>query len=307
MDFEDMEVDGDSSDAVMMSRSGGDSSANGMGQETKITYAQPTYGLPSTHTCILPLTLTCGTGTLSASTPTKLSLRMNSINNILNSTITPYTTGPPTSYANQLTTVMFIKNKADGYGTDALQTAAALEPAYRDHNLNYYGAWTVLGCEYTIKVVNISDPNGYDSTQSLNFYSFNTIKAYKFLRGKDMPATNPNQIGIKYWPGIQEYIMDSRSQARSGISVIKGVWKPGDFKREVRDDTEAKVWTLGTANPTLEEYLELWLYSDYLTPSENWSLATMEITLKFIVQFKDLKIDYRMPIGASSVLYAAKA
>ena len=100
-----------------------------------------------------------------------------------------------------------------------------------------------------------------------------------------------------------------------GKTVIRGTYKPGQAKRNIVNDGDVKTWTAtSTTLPNLKEILTLNFWQDPFfnaTAYTNYGNAAndspadqgvtlegtcdIEINLKYIVQFKDLKQQARYP------------
>ena len=95
-------------------------------------------------------------------------------------------------------------------------------------------------------------------------------------------------------------------------AIIRGSYKPGQAKRNIVNDGDVKTWTaVGPTLPNLKEILTLNFFADPFnngcqTPEYSTSDVTssggsvygtvmMEINLKYIVQYKDLKQLARYP------------
>ena len=150
-------------------------------------------------------------------------------------------------------------------------------------------------------------PNGYYNTDCVCATQFDTYSSTATSTGNVMPQTNYSEVraykNIKWYP-----IEGGKKQ------VIKGVYRPGQAKRNIINDGDVKTWTAtGIAPTTLQEILTLnfwcdpffncadhqWGGTDVMDPNATITTArgavNMEINLKYIVQFKDLKLQARYP------------
>ena len=89
----------------------------------------------------------------------------------------------------------------------------------------------------------------------------------------------------------------------SPILKLSGKYKPGDFKRQIRLDSEVENWTLTNANPALPERLlfrvrPIWNALD-TNNIENYNRSIRfryTIKIDYLVEFKELKSYLRWPI-----------
>lgn len=155
---------------------------------------------------------------------------------------------------------------------------------------------------------------GYYNSDCVCAVQYDTYSATATSTGNVMPGTNYEEI--RAYPGIRWYPVKGGQKA-----VIKGTYKPGQAKRNVVNDGDVKTWTK-TADgvPTsLSEILTLNFFMDpffnarqqdnyYLNAAGDMSsfepqstganirgAVNMEINLKYIVQFKDLRQQARYP------------
>lgn len=286
--------------------------ADNMGKETKVSIPPTiTYGYQETHTTILPMTFYLGTGAISSygtnNNGIKLDIQLNTIYAPLLSPVSvPVSAGPNDNLNNLLTQgiTMILSSGGASYTLHSFPdtyNATTSKPAYRAHWAGMYDYYTVLGCEYAIKIINTSPTlENYLGTSANQYPGFQDVEIYKFLSGNTtIPAVSLNTI--KYWKNVQKYMCYQASQRRSKscVTTISGVWKPGDYKRDVRDDSMAKVWTAVNASPALKEVLSLRLHESAIGAKTGvFPLLNLEVTLKFIVQFKDLTADLKYPSTA---------
>lgn len=216
----------------------------------------------------------------------------------------------------------------------APNTATATErPQWRDYWASLYDYYTVLGCEYEIIVNNptthwdsiiLNGPatTAYGGTAAATnmgaldqapavqapiqlsanavcAIQYDTNTALATTTGNVMPQTNYREV--RYFKNIRwERIND-----RNGTNVIRGTYKPGQAKRNIQNDGDVKTWTRTAAttppngepvqSPNLREMLTLNFWQDPLNITNQPVSLNMEINLKYIVQFKDLKLQARYP------------
>ena len=184
-------------------------------------------------------------------------------------------------------------------GTDTTE-----RPAWRAYWAAIYQYYTVLGCEYKITMINPVTTEGAKAIVGTQFDSYTTAAA---ATGNVMPLANLSEaMAFKNlrWDIIDR---DSASQPNKNVCVISGRYKPGQTKRNIVNDGDVKTWSstgtfdqigLGTGddgvNPTLNEILTLNFWRAPLGYSTAVAL-NMQIELKYIVQFKDLRSQARYP------------
>jgi len=104
------------------------------------------------------------------------------------------------------------------------------------------------------------------------------------------------------------------SRANSPILKLSGSYRPGDFKRQIRLDSEVENWTLTTANPALPErlllrYRSLWNALDTNNTSNYDRAIRFRYTIKidYLVEFKELKSYLRWPVERQPLFCAISA
>jgi hypothetical protein len=213
------------------------------------------------------------------------------------------------------------------------QTAEA--PAWRDYWSQLYEYYTVLGCEYDIILYNPVHANMQEAVALAAFNSSNTLTADGYLGLSGPCKANTDCVcAVQYdtytdTAGASGNVMPaarySAMRAFKNIkwvpipggqkAVISGTYKPGQAKRNIVNDGDVKTWTTTTAAnaiPALKEILTLNFFADpfyngHLQPNYGTSnipttmggavypVVMMEINLKYIVQYKDLKQLARYP------------
>lgn len=262
------------------------------GQETPVTIPPTiTYGLQDTHTTILPFTFYGCAGTLSHGSPTKLKLRCNSpyncvetdflpgtgsitINSIYNkfisSTITSTWIDPPTTYTNGV-----IQGE---------------RPAYLKYWSNYYDYYTVLGMEIHMVVQNANTDALADA-----------ICVVTESGTQDPPSASLDNV--MYWKQKSMHLIEAcnpGSRPDHSATIIEKSWKPGQFKREVRDDDKSQVWTQVNNIPPLNEHFNFWFYRAPIFAATSSVAVNFMCTIKYIVQFKDPKSNVHYPLYSST-------
>lgn len=269
--FESMEGGDGNNDTQMLSADSG-GFTNKTSKETPIDKFRYAFrGLPSTATTVLRY---IDTGSLSITTGQvgTLKYRMNSIYDVKKTTSGGFDTG-----------------------SSNLQ-----QPAWRAHFVNYYDYYTVLGCKWTVSVLQTTER--YDKEAAIfEIYSGNTdipitYSTSVYMGWQDfMQWTNKK---VHYTTPQDEMITAAGAQPprRPRTISFNGYYKPGMFDREVRDDDKAKTWIAIDDAPTLYETLNLIFVQGPLSTLGAHPLDfNYAITLDYLVQFKDLKTQFLYP------------
>lgn len=212
-------------------------------------------------------------------------------------------------------------------------------PAWRDFWKELYEYYTVLGCEYEIicynplqlqairlnnipsKTINSVSYPAVQVVQGAGYYNTDCVCAVQYDTYSSTEGATGNVMPLTYYEEVRAYKNIKWYPIPGGQkTVIKGVYKPGDAKRNIANDGDVKTWTkTSTGAPTtLQEILTLNFWTDpffnarrvdsYYTNSNEPHNGTdpntasampgvveMEIKLKYIVQFKDLRQQARYP------------
>lgn len=333
--MEDAPMDGGGETALARAGGGGPSSVT---KETPISsYPSLSYGLPETHTTILPWTTWLSAVVLDKDTPVQVKLRMNSIWDMLDASfVANPAAGGAWTNKGLGTTIIDARGLRANSGANfpaaftAGQTEATERPAWRDYWASFYDFYTVLGCEYEIIITNPAQHwtsqtiTGSDAgkmpivtgvttgaaTQNLstNAYtpsvqvpcklSANAVCAVQFDTYSDTATSTGNVMPLTQYEEIRTYknIRWYRINDNNGTEIIRGQYKPGQAKRNIINDGDVKTWTAtGTTLPNLKEILTLNFFQDPMNTTTLTTGVNMEINLKYIVQFKDLKQQARYP------------
>lgn len=344
-DMEQVDNGGDVPMAAARMAASSSGGGNQVSKETPIsTYPNLSYGLPDTHTTILPWTGWLSVGGLDKTTPAQLKLRMNTPFDMVDVTLEP----DPAAFEHP-SGKGFYRRPFDPHGRFTVAAgqvypemfsagiAGANErPAWREYWRQLYEYYTVLGCEYEIIIHNPLQLTGAritglpagnsTNTVTADYYKgpinevplncdlvcatqFDTFATVATSTGNVMPKTRYSEV--RTYKNIQWYPIRS-----GGKQVIRGTYKPGQAKRNIVNDGEVKTWTPTKGAPgqlpNMNEDLTLnfWtdpfynarLQDDFGTGDSPttvgvtaYGVANMEINLKYIVQFKDLRLQARYP------------
>ena len=284
---------------------------NGVSKETPITIAQPSYGLQETHTTILPFNFWFSAVGATFDGDLKMQIRMNSIEDIIitqlptiaqNANWTRGVFNVP--YNNTGSRAATAAGPATFPRTIAIGTNTTETPFWASYWKKLYQYYTVLGCEYKIIVRNPQSVVG--NNRLLIAKDFDSYSQNEGATGNVTPdVTLAEMLNFR---NVTWYHADGENTtgAASGHpTVITGVWRPGMIKRNIVNDGDVKTWTAttgttGTNIPTLKEIMSLRFYRDGLNHGDTAGLgsqpsANVQVQLKYLVQFKDLKEAARYP------------
>lgn len=137
------------------------------------------------------------------------------------------------------------------------------------------------------------------STGTTTNVSNKSVEVSWLYAGSDefFTATNIAPHQIRHWKGLHgpiplrapQNVGDTRDRL-----TLESVWYPGMFEREIRDDTEAKIWTAIDTNVTLLENLNI-IFAR-IDPAATTVTISISIDCDFFVQWKDLARTYQWPI-----------
>jgi hypothetical protein len=293
----------------------------GASKETPITKATPTYGIADTQTKILPGNFCMWVANVLPNrgirfdismTDPKVAIRSPDLTNNISAWSTSLTTTGCAGYgsvflekeAASTGTIQF--NGTDRASTNATGFTARLNNNSRDttaqvgwfdYYQELYQFYTVLGCEYDITIENLHHQNNIDAIIGL-VESGSHKPPMAATVGTVKGAVDVYQALA--WKHVRWNRLNSGSGQRN-ITKFKGVYRPGDHKREVIDDDNVKTWIPVNSSPSLKEDLSLMCYGHpqmaQATSVTTGAILNIYIQLKYIVQFKDLKDPLQFIIG----------
>lgn len=177
---------------------------------------------------------------------------------------------------------------------------------------NRYEYYTVLGCKYKITVY----PN--KGTPELQWHLFvefdagNDVIPVEDLvtpTGNTLTSADYQLMGIypkaelnhAYTTGSL-YVNDYDNRA-----VVKGLYKPRDFKKNIVDDDNAQLWTQATTDPVLDERLNIFVCRTPASIQNDNTTKTAEmiiqIELEYLAQWKDSKDTYQYQRRGATEFY----
>lgn len=277
-------------------------------RETPIMYAQPSIGFQDTHTTIIPYRIYLGFYKDHRSLPIDFRFSLvapggtvvSAISNVAESATTAYST---------------IANRMIGNASDVAYSAnihkfprqgVSNAPGWWSWWTKMYDSYTVLGSQYTVTMKNVgycgsSDVMlGYhietsttddDTNTAPDNVNYTDAKEWKHLSWQFIPGTGTYQTNSDY--DVEEY--------KPAVSVLSGTYRPGQANRLVQNDQDTETWHRTINPPKLRENMHMMFYSSPLSTNSDIRI-NMELEVKFIVQFKDLKKQLRFPQGADTAL-----
>jgi len=309
---EDVEV---ATDLMAMRSGGGGGGQSAVAHETPVTIPRSiTYGFPDTWTCVLPLNLSFQIICEGPKRPAMLSVRMNSIYDCIANGASSVYSGTVTSsstFGSLIGATATNASANDSYINSNVSksnlTTGNQQPAWRPFFEAHYDKYHVMGCEWELST-RLSFPES-------NAHRIRGALATMY-HGKEIPPVDGITLAdMLYWKNLDQvdYVLPESAVTPMGsvATHIMGRYKPGQHTREVREDAEAKTWTDTGANPTLQENLAIYFCEAPLswTPlADDIANASLSyqcfLTLKYIVQWKDLKLAWQYPTSATNTEFA---
>jgi hypothetical protein len=298
-DVTEMEVDGSGESSVARTAAGGGGSGPGPGataHETQVS-SIPRY-VPygpylHTFTTVMPFNFKYEAVIANMTSPSVLVLRMNSIYDIIRNVETNQLDKDSLQNDN------IINPALNQFGSALAPTATALrsaqvgnalqQPAWRPYFTALYDYYHVCGVEYEIQMRMTTEDKGARAGVFTQ-YSSETTPPYHGSSLQEM----------QYWknlPPIKYFLPRDAACAPLGMMTqsFSGRWQPGTHTHDVRDDEKSKTWTLVGETPKLVEDINIVHNIAPLSQLATNVSLTAYMTVKYLVQFKDLKREYRFP------------
>lgn len=285
----------------LMATSSGTSSSNG-NQETPITRHPPTFGFPETMTTVVPYVTYFSVTPGATGLGTNVTIGVNSLYDIMAGHTVTAATASTACAAGNIYNCIIPRASTPAFGTSLFQFPSAISAGtstleagqWRGVWDKLYDYYTVLGAEVDISVENcVSGANnadillawGYDSTGVNNGNTF---------------PTNTQQSEMEHWPGVKWKLVPWAANNDSAMSAKLTLrYKANQVKRDVRNDEDVKTWTAVGSVPTYRERLRLYFFEGPFN-TVACSAANVKITIRHIVQYKDLKVNLRYPSSNSA-------
>ena len=282
---------------------------NPVSKETPITLAKPSYGLQETHTTILPFNFWFSAVNANYSGDLKMQFRTNAIDDMV---ITPLSTVAAGGvWSRGVYNVPFNNNGVRGSNPATFPRTqvnggptneAAFWATYWKRIYEYY---TVLGCEYKIII-----RNPQSNTPNRDMLVMTNLDSYSDTAGTTgnitPDATLAEMLAFKNMTTYR-VIGEPTSTFNPQVQIITGVVKPGQIKRNISNDGDVKTWTKTDGSlPTLKEIFTMRFFNHPLNHGDTNTLGNnagcnVQVELKYLVQFKDLKEAARYPYTTNAV------
>jgi hypothetical protein len=175
--------------------------------------------------------------------------------------------------------------------------------AWFDYYSNNYKYYTVLGCEYEIKVTNITETPGADVM--VGCLPTSRVKPpVQTVVGTGQNATTyyASPFDAIAWKGVQWHVVNS-DKGQNGINnilTITGTYRRGDNKQlEIMNDDKREIWNPKGQLPQVPEDLSLIFMKapGAYAPDLARTSVNVYVRLKYIVQFKELTEAMEYPVG----------
>ncbi len=285
---------------MSLARSGGGGVGNAPSKETPISqYPSLTYGLQNTHTTIIPWRTWYSVAQPDHGSPIQTNFRMNSVYDMMITTLDTLSSGlTPAGKGAYI-------RPLDGSGANAAGSTFPVTPSagtttgergqWRNYFAEIYEYYTVLGCEWKVTVFNPSTARGAGVRCGVQYDSYSDTATNV---GNVMP-TGANLSEALAFTGMQWHNCTEMGDTgyTNGITQFSGTYKPGMVNRNIVNDGDVKTWTAtGSTTPNLKDILTLNWWQDELSTVPSTRLGVnVKVELKYIVQFKDLKVQARYP------------
>lgn len=294
---------------VMALRNGG-GPGNQVSKETPISiYPTLSYGLQETHTTILPFTYWFSADCSSHTAPAVHKIRLNSIYDFITTAVATLAAGtaPTLSTCHSRPIGPNGKSALNAFPTVTNDGTAVETPYWRNYWTQLYEYYTVLGCEYKITLDCPMTSSGHAAMVGHTIDSWSNTATET---GNITPTTNIAEAmsfkGMRFTP-VESARPEEVGRNRK---YITGRYKPGQVKRNIVNDGDVKTWTVtdfdgaapASSVPTLKETLNLFFWrhplahlSNTATDEATVTAVNVQVELKWIVQFKDLRDMARYP------------
>lgn len=318
--LDDMEVPGNDGENVevgnaMVSFAAGGGGPNGQSKETPVSIPPSiTYGLQETHTTILPWNGWITAANLDYGLAVQLPIRMNGVTDML-----PITTLTDPAAGSAFAAKGLYAAKATNNGGRSFvpypasfasaSTDPTERPSWREYWFQIYEYYTVLKCHYEIIVENPVTLSNAPYNGILIGTQFDSYSDTASSVGNVMPPTTLVESmafkGLR-WEKVDSQGSFEQQRTDNNRTVITGTWMPGMTKRNIVNDGDVKTWTAtaGLVPPNLKELLTVNFWRHPFVNANSaasvLTCANIQINLKYVVQFKDLKLQARYPNTASA-------
>ena len=180
-----------------------------------------------------------------------------------------------------------------------LTMSSSEAPQWRTWFGKMYQYYTVLGLEYEITLMNPMTGSNVAGWDMVAYYFTDSYSATNATTIH--PRTRP-LAEMEQWPDVQFMRVPSSGDydTKKNYRTIKGYYRPGSVRSSVENDEDMRTWTKTGSQPSLTEILTVGCGKAWDHPGASTICPglNVRIDMRWIVQFKDLNVQYRWPAGA---------
>lgn len=279
------------------------SASGGKGvQETPITRTPPSWGIPETHTTVIPLTTYFTPALLDHGACVPFEFRLNCPYDPIQSAPGAPVAGAALSKGLFNSQVGSSNSWPATLSTYPVQPTGGDKPGWIDYFDTLYDVYTVIGCKWRLTAQNPQTVNGQGAIIGWGIQTYGSASA-----GNVYPASATLNETFMWQDLSYKICSEVDTEDRSGgIAVIADDWYPGKGKRNVTNDEDVTTWTAVGSAPSFKEELKLMFWKAPLASGNgvasgfgHTSLNCM-LSIEWIVQFKDLKQEARYPFASGA-------
>lgn len=303
---DDDKMDGGGENTVAAASAAGPSKGGAGMHETPVIYHSPTYGLPETHTTILPFTMYFSAVKFDWTSPAVFKLALTNPRSPAATVMAAptfnaatikgvYNARIPLSATDSAWPVSG-DSMAFPVGASTIATAqnSAGRPMWFDYWAQFYQYYHVMECHYKITITQAMTNAERGAIVAYGYDNYGTTSV-----SNNIPETATLNETFSF-PQVYHKVIPIRSEYIN-VETITGSYKPQQANKNVVNDSDIKNWTeIAAAGPNLTEHLKLMFYS-----SPNGIVGgrvNVQVQVKYITQFKDLFGTARYP--ANQTAYA---
>lgn len=307
-----MDVDNSAPAATAAAKTAAPSSTT-KNEQTPITRMPPRFGFPNTATQVL--TSTTYFSVITSENPDvmmacRFQVRLTGINDaVITNRPVPtasqafatgiYASPHPFNTSNSTWPATIATNTFPTNNPDDMYSKSWFSKMYR-----YY---SVLGVEYSLECTNMRNRAERDVVVARWIDTFSAAAATQHPTSGATTMTDMQQ-----WKDVKWDVVPSMEQSAGNnrTKTIRGYYKPGMVKQNVENDDDVDVWTQVGQNPKLSEHLTFAFgkhWNSVETPAgTSNNLLNCRLSMRYIVQFKDLIPEFEWPSGGQAdIAFAA--
>lgn len=178
-------------------------------------------------------------------------------------------------------------------------------PMFRDYWFNFYKYFTVVKCEYRLRV----RPGSNSNVGQMTAYLYEHGQQFPPLSYSSPATLIPHHVRLTH-PGMRYKHILTHDAPGSGVdknynslwTEFYGTFTPGSIKHEVEEDAFINTWTKTGDMPAQFDLLTLMVQPSPVNAATVTDMTfAYEITMKYYVQLKDLYAQYQYPTPGTSV------